>query len=221
MCLLNLHTLIENIATEYQEEITETTSEKYLTLIDPSGTRLEIPWGYLKRLGRDDGRGETNPANRIQVVPATNSFPVSRHEGEHSCRNGKMMFGQSIPLPSTGWNTLVELNVADAMQPVRELESSLLGIALITALSTLILLFFPVQFVIRPLSELQKMALRIKEGNFSARINIASQDEIGNLANTFNLMAGAIVTAPPGRRPAESHKPGRFSIGNQPNQFYF
>ncbi len=192
VCILNLKTLIENIAAEYREEITETSREKYLTLIDPSGTRLEIPWGYLKS-GKEHGqRGQADRPNRIKVVPAAFSLPVVKHQGRHACQNGKVMFGQSIPLPSNNWRTLIELNVEDAMKPVRDLESSLLGVALVIALSTLFLLFFPVQFVIRPLSELQRMAFRIKEGDFSARIKINSEDEIGNLANTFNMMAAAV-----------------------------
>ncbi len=192
VCLLNLKTLIENIAAEYNQEITETTEEKYLTLIDPTGTRLEVPWGYLKKVNHPDQWSHRLTPDSIKVIPVAHTSLVSKHIGRHACQNGKVMFGQSIPLPSNGWETLIELNVDDAMKPVRDLESSLLGVALIIAISTLVLLFFPVQFVIRPLGELQKLAFKIKEGDFSARIKLDSEDEIGNLANTFNLMAAAI-----------------------------
>lgn len=192
VCLLNLNTLIENIIHEYQETITETKEEKYLTLIDATGASLEVPWPYLNNNRHNDQNGLQDHFDTIKMVPASQIIPVSLHQGKHICRDNKLMFGQSIQLRSNGWSTLIELNVADAMKPVKDLESSLLGIALITAISTLFLLFFPVQFVIRPLSELQRMAIKIKEGDFSARIHINSEDEIGSLGNTFNLMAAAI-----------------------------
>ncbi len=192
VCLLNLKTLIDNLAVEYRQEISETSIEKYLTLIDPNGTRLEVPWSYLISVKRSDRKGLEAQSDSIKVIPAAFSSPAKWQEGKHVRRNGKVMFGQTIPLSSTGWKSFIELNMIEAMKPVRDLESSLLGVALIIAISTLVLLFFPVQFVIRPLSELQRMAFKIKEGDFSARININSEDEIGHLANTFNLMAAAV-----------------------------
>ncbi|NOY05855.1 MAG: HAMP domain-containing protein, partial [Chlorobi bacterium] len=192
VCLLNLKTLIDNLAVEYRQEISETSIEKYLTLIDPNGTRLEVPWSYLISAKKSDPDGQEMESDSIKVIPAGFSSSANRQEGKHVRRNGKVMFGQTIPLSSTGWKTFIELNMVEAMKPVRDLESSLLGVALIIAISTLVLLFFPVQFVIRPLSELQRMAFKIKEGDFSARININSEDEIGHLANTFNLMAAAV-----------------------------
>jgi len=58
--------------------------------------------------------------------------------------------------------------------------------------ATFILLFFAIQSVVRPLGELQKMAQRIKEGDFSVRNVIHTDDEIGILARILNLMAEAI-----------------------------
>jgi len=72
------------------------------------------------------------------------------------------------------------------------LRSEVITLIIFICLPMITALFLVVQYIIRPLSELQKMALRIKEGDFSARNTIQTEDEIGILARTSNLMAEAI-----------------------------
>ncbi|MEN8242123.1 MAG: GAF domain-containing protein, partial [Chloroflexota bacterium] len=45
------------------------------------------------------------------------------------------------------------------------------------------------QAIVRPLAYLNRTASLITEGDFSSRVDIISQDEIGSLGNTFNMMA--------------------------------
>ncbi|MEE9118047.1 MAG: histidine kinase dimerization/phospho-acceptor domain-containing protein, partial [Calditrichia bacterium] len=190
ICFVNLEILIENISFEYEAAFTESSTDKHLILIDQAGMMLDVPWNYLKRNLRIEFQNDDKTG--IRVIPSTKTEAATRHIGRHACKAGDVMFGQSMQLHSNGWNILIELNMQDAMKPIKTLEKTLIGIAIVIALSTLIMLFFPVQFVIRPLGEMQRMAFKIKEGDFSVRVKINSQDEIGNLANMFNLMAAAI-----------------------------
>ncbi len=193
VCFLNLERVIRELAAEYTKAQGGKGIEKSLTFIDQGGSRLEVPWWVLERLSQFTNSTVDNTEYfGIKFIKASNADVPSSHHGRHLCKNGKDMFGQSYPLHSSGWNVLIEVNARDALKPIEILEGNLLGVALVVAFSTLLLLFFPVQFVIRPLGELQKMAFRIKEGDFSARIDIDSEDEIGNLARSFNLMAKAI-----------------------------
>ncbi|MGD9899364.1 MAG: PAS domain-containing sensor histidine kinase [Calditrichaceae bacterium] len=186
VCVLNLEAVVKDMSGEYDYGLTDTQIEKYLTVIDQNGVCLEVPWRYL------DGNNNAAASKGIKLSEKSRSTPIAFHNGRHICSNGKEMFGQSFPLDSNTWRVMIELNSAQALQPIGVLESKVLGIAFIVALTALILLYFPVQFVIRPLGELQRMAYRIKEGDFSKRIKYQSEDEIGNLARTFNMMAEAI-----------------------------
>ena len=67
---------------------------------------------------------------------------------------------------------------------------SYLGLALLALI--LGMLFFPRQFLLKPLSALQDSARRIAADDFSARVEYNSRDEVGDLARAFNFMATAV-----------------------------
>lgn len=191
-CLVDLTAIIRNSAhfvagTEKQAEV-----EKYLTLIDQDGTRIEVPWWYLKATARQGSLSDEEKQLGLRVERSPQKRVYASHNGPHICENGLRMYGQTYPLSDPGWTTLVELNAAEALKPIRRLEAKLIGFTLTITVAVLILLFFPVQYLVRPLSELQRMASKIKEGDFSVRNRVESEDEIGNLARTLNLMADAV-----------------------------
>ena len=95
-------------------------------------------------------------------------------------------------IPMNGWTLSVEMNSRPALEPVSALQSRFLAAAILTVAATVTLLFFPMRFLVRPLSRMQTAARRIAAGDFSARVEIASTDEVGDLASSFNVMAGAV-----------------------------
>ena len=192
VCVVNLISVINNTALDYNDGHSEKSMEKYLTFVDQKGVALEVPWWYLSRLSPDQNRPADDEGIGIRVSASGGAVQPAQHVGRHACQNGKDMFGQSYPLSNAGWSTLIELNAADALAPLNILEGQLLGVALAVALTTLVLLFFPIRYVVKPLGELQRMASRVKEGDFSVRNRIESQDEFGQLARTFNIMTDAI-----------------------------
>ncbi len=192
ICSVNLEQLIKSLVKEYDSPEVSGQLEKSLMLIDNHGGRLEVPYSFFKNTSRNGAHQANVEPVVLKYLGANQGDFPALHHARHTCKNGQDMFGQSYPLHSTGWSVLIELNAQNALKPIEVLEANLLGVALIVAFSTLLLLFFPVQFVIRPLGDLQKVAFRIKDGDFSARVNIDSEDEIGNLARSFNLMADAI-----------------------------
>ena len=67
--------------------------------------------------------------------------------------------------------------------------------ALLFALVISILLSFLLsKTMVTPIQRLTEGAIRVAEGDFSSRIEVASQDEIGKLTDTFNDMAGQLQT---------------------------
>ncbi|OLF53456.1 HAMP domain-containing protein [Pseudomonas chlororaphis] len=67
------------------------------------------------------------------------------------------------------------------------------GAALFTTLFVLLLGLYELQYsVVTPLQELVEATQRFRRGDFQARVNHQSQDELGQLATSFNAMAETI-----------------------------
>jgi signal transduction histidine kinase len=60
------------------------------------------------------------------------------------------------------------------------------------AISTFIIYFLSQRILIKPLYKINKTAREISSGEFEKRVSIASKDEIGQLAESFNYMADTL-----------------------------
>lgn len=78
---------------------------------------------------------------------------------------------------------------SDASLPIIYTGLIVLGAALICAL---VLMFFIVRAISRPIANLNRSAQRVSEGYLNERIVIDRADEIGQLAENYNLMVDAL-----------------------------
>jgi len=101
-------------------------------------------------------------------------------------------YARSFPVSTSGWWVEVTLGVEQALLPVSGLKSRLLGVGIVLAMLSTLLLFFPMRFVVRPLLLLSRAAERLAEGQLDTRVEVQSDDEIGDLGRSFNGMADAI-----------------------------
>jgi signal transduction histidine kinase len=156
-----------------------------LTLTDASGEGIEI----LPGAGSSAGV-------RVRSVREAEVPNVSREGAERRTGIGRIHgdhFSYGYMIPHSGWLLTIDRNAADALRPVSTLQSHFLGAGLLIVIATIVLLFFPLRFLIRPLTELGTAARRIAAGDFQARAELTSQDEIGDLGNAFNVMAEAVA----------------------------
>ncbi len=130
--------------------------------------------------------GGASSANSVRSVAAGPGDPPPGGGGEE----GRLTYPR--PLAAAGWTTVVDLAAREAFDPVAGLESRFLGAGLLIAAATAILLFFPLRFIVVPLTKLRDAAARISKGDFSPRVDVQSKDEVGDLALAFNLMADAL-----------------------------
>ena len=116
------------------------------------------------------------------------------YEGSHG---HKLMAGY-IGLPTYGDNKigswrLVSLASYDAiMKPVSASFNRMLAVLLATLAGTAVLGLWVARHLIKPVLKLTEGAKTIAAGQFDARVAATTHDEIGVLANTFNLMAKAL-----------------------------
>jgi len=63
----------------------------------------------------------------------------------------------------------------------------------LAAATAAVLIAMARRLIVSPLRELQGATQRISRGDFAAKVEVASEDEIGELANAFDVMRGALA----------------------------
>lgn len=112
--------------------------------------------------------------------------------GFYADYRGVEVAGASMCLPNLNWTLLVEIDSSEALQPVAAIgrNAVIAAIAVTLLISALLLIFY--RTIVAQLRGLSLAALRISEGDYSARVPVKGTDEISWLAETFNLMASQI-----------------------------
>lgn len=82
--------------------------------------------------------------------------------------------------------------IEDFNGTVAEVRKLIFVVGVIGFILTTVFAFFLSSRITSPLREMKQTAQRIAEGDFHAEVTIRSNDEIGDLAATFNTMAGRL-----------------------------
>ncbi len=92
-----------------------------------------------------------------------------------------------------GWILLVERELGEIFAPATRLRHYLLIFSLIAAVSAALLGIMISRAISKPIEKLRDAVKKIGEGDLDARIELESNDEIGQLAADFNLMAEKLI----------------------------
>ncbi|MCA9314018.1 MAG: HAMP domain-containing protein [Planctomycetes bacterium] len=93
---------------------------------------------------------------------------------------------------ANGWSLELVVDRDRALEPVARLLRYVFVVgACLLALVGLVL-FFPLRFLLAPLSRIAEAARRVAVGDFAVRVDATSGDEIGELGKAFNIMAAAV-----------------------------
>src|SRR5262249_38778023 len=138
----------------------------------------------------DDGKpGFTSPSGLTRLLIAPNGAE------QYAGARGQEVIGALVPVvlnngqDVTGWAVVVEQPAAAAFDSVRS-SALLLGLLVImVGAIALLIAFRQAQQFLRPLKALRTGALALGAGQLSYRIEPLGEDEMGDLAQTFNGMA--------------------------------
>ncbi|MFC1807324.1 ATP-binding protein [Candidatus Omnitrophota bacterium] len=108
---------------------------------------------------------------------------------------GEEVLSVSRHIPSFRWGMAVKMNTEEVFSPAGSLRNTLLIISLILLILVILAAVIVASTISRPIRELTKISGEIAGGDLSARAEVMSSDEIGDLANTFNLMTDKLVKA--------------------------
>lgn len=96
-------------------------------------------------------------------------------------------------LPERNLCLVVNLDEAEAYQPIRTFGWTIAAGSLIALLAAVVLAFALARSLTRPILALQEGTARFARGDLETRLDETSQDELGQLAVEFNKMAQALV----------------------------
>ena len=107
--------------------------------------------------------------------------------------DGHSVLTAASGVPKLGWHVLFEQPTSQALAPIWD---QLLRIALLIALGLAVAILAGTVLARRmliPITALRTGANRLGAGDFSQRIDVHTADELEELANTFNSMAGQLA----------------------------
>ncbi|MDP1545369.1 MAG: GAF domain-containing protein [Anaerolineales bacterium] len=87
---------------------------------------------------------------------------------------------------------ITEVSQEVAFTPARQLGLAILAIGLITAILLTLGTYLVARQIAQPILAIRDTALQITSGNFDVSAPVKTQDEIGILAESFNLMTGQL-----------------------------
>lgn len=122
----------------------------------------------------------------VQVLAAYKNVPF-RYES-----NGTSYLVFARQMKVTGWSVVAmvpEKNIVSQTRPLKATLSTLVIVMLILGLLALVGFDWA---IIRPILELRKETHRLKKGDFGAKVEVRSRDEIGELGRQFNHMVQTI-----------------------------
>jgi class 3 adenylate cyclase/HAMP domain-containing protein len=106
--------------------------------------------------------------------------------------DGNPVLSIAATVPKLGWLVFFEQPTAQALAPIRD---QLLRVALLIALGLLVAILagsILARRMLIPITALRRGARRLGEGDFSHRIEVQTKDELEELAEQFNSMAGQL-----------------------------
>ena len=164
---------------------TAPSGEVALELADRAGNALSV----RSELTAPDGPRASSDLVRsgfgLEIVAAG-----ERPEAPRSAAPSTLV--RNYAIETNGWSVTVDLKSQSVHAEVARLQARFLAFGVVLTVLACLLFFIPMRFLTRPLMDLTKAARRLAGGDFSARVEAESSDEIGVLTESFNSMARAL-----------------------------
>jgi putative nucleotidyltransferase with HDIG domain len=128
-------------------------------------------------------RNFVEQGSKAQLVAATREFTIS------GGKNGVKMLGTYSPVSNLDWAVVVQKPRSEAYRGVYEMQRTARLLALLAVLLSIGISIYAARRITNPLEVLTESSRAIARGDFSQRVNLKSNTEIGELAATFNTMS--------------------------------
>ena len=146
--------------------------------------------GYIVFSTNSDEIGSFIPAvdGIVMLSDTTNYFIRTGIMGTDSTLHA---YSKSIPdddFPGLNWTLVVKQDGGEILGPVIGLTNTILIISVTTILSAVVVANYVRTSISQPLIKLKNASSQIASGDFNVQLDIKTDDEVGELANKFELM---------------------------------
>ncbi len=124
----------------------------------------------------------------IEQSKASNGLVAAYFDNE-----GRDKLLWAVDIPDTDWELVLVLDKAALEAPLSSLLMTQLGMALLVLVGSILAISWLVSMLLGPLTKVSLALARIADGNgdLTQRIKIDANDEVGQLANSFNRFVGS------------------------------
>lgn len=140
----------------------------------------------------------TTPSESGMFIPAVDGIAMLVDDTGYFIRTGILgtdsvlhAYSKSAPdddFPSLDWTLVVKQDGAAILGPVIGLTNTILIISMTTIISAIVVANYVRTSISQPLIKLKNASSQIAAGDFNVQLNIQTDDEVGELANKFELM---------------------------------
>lgn len=167
-------------------------------IIDTNGVLIAHP-DKLKVLNKEDfskhpfiKRFFQTKSLRQQKMEAFNDVMKGIQLREFNDRFNNVLVGSYAQIRDLPWWVIVQQPLSEVYTLAQELESQVNLSIIIVILVTLLFGIVSTNFLVGPIKTLQKETEEISQGNYYVAVTAESNDEIGELADKFSLMAKSL-----------------------------
>ena len=172
---------------DYLDEARATEADSLVRAISPPDVRITVitPDGRVTADTSVDPSGMENHRFRPEVQAAMNGQVGSATRLSRSDFRSHLYVG--VPSAARpGWVVRVAIPLPLYEQRLEEASSTLVLGGLVAVVLSLVLGFVFMRHIVRPLEDVERGLERLERGEFGARLEPRSSDEIGHLARTLN-----------------------------------
>lgn len=105
---------------------------------------------------------------------------------------GERVLAAWEPVEALDAGLVIKIDRAEARKPVRDAQVQIAIVLLFLVLAAFLASALAARVVVQPIRQLERATDRISRGNFDVQLDIRSDDEIGELARSFERMVAAI-----------------------------
>lgn len=96
------------------------------------------------------------------------------------------------PIPSLGWGLVCKIDSTEVLEPLAKARNWMIAVTLALLAIVVVLSHVLSKQIVKPIERLTQAADSISKGNTDINIAIKSQDEVGDLADSFERMVASI-----------------------------
>lgn len=130
---------------------------------------------------------------RTEIDTATSRLAFSGNDGTWLMKDyrGIPVLGSFSLLraPSPRWAVIAEIDLEEAMIPIYSIRNNVIFITVFIATIVFAVTWIIARRITRPVITLKNAALELGKGKLGTQVEVSTNDEIGELASTFNLMS--------------------------------